>query len=345
MRHQKFVIATTVVMLAFSAVVVGLAFYSTHVARASAPNLPHSIHYLPASSNGIFGMNVQKFIQSPLYQRIQAKQGDRIGQDLQDFIAKTGVDPTKDVQYIIAAGRPGEGKGGGVAVVVGSRKFDTDKIMTFITTNTKTAPIETPYKKGKVIMIPESDGTKLEKGIAFLSDIEIAMGDLDSLKAVLDIQAGDAAGIDTTSLGALVTSLDPNEMFWFAGDPGAVMAKNPTGNPLVGNLSAIRSIYGTLDMSTAIVGNITATTADADSANKLVSVINGFVALGSLAASQSNQSQEFKNLIGQIVINAKADINNEKKLYKVLVSLNVPFDVLGKLEQAKSQFAPRSKTE
>jgi hypothetical protein len=191
-------------------------------------------------------------------------------------------------------------------------------------------------------MVPEPDGSKLEKGLAFLSGTEIAVGDLDSLKMVLDIQAGDAVGIDTTSLGALVASLDPSEMFWFAGDPASVMAKNPTGNPLAGNLSAIRSVYGTLDMSTAITGKITATTADADSANKLVSVINGFVALGSLAATQSNQSQDFKDLIAQIKIQAGVDQKDQTKVY---VTLNVPFDVLDKLQQMKTQFVPRSKTE
>lgn len=333
MRHQKFVVATTIVMLAFGAVVAGLAFYSAHVARASVPNLPQSIHYLPADAQGIFGMNVQKFVQSPFYQRLQSKQGDKIGQNLQDFIAKTGVDPTK-VQYIIAAGRPGAGKGAGVAIAVGT--FNTTSIMAFI--NSKTTPIETPYKNGKVFMIPESSGSKLEKGIAFLSDTEIAVGDLDSLKQVLDIQAGDAPGIDSKSLGALVASLDPSEMFWFAGDAASVMSKNPTGNPLAGNLAAVRTIYGTLDISAAITGKITLTANDADSATKLVSVINGFVALGTLAV-QNNQNQDLKDLIAQIKIDAKVDNTN------VVVTLNVPFDVLDKLEQMKPHLMPRSKTE
>jgi len=331
MRHRKFVVATTVMMFMSAAVIAGLAFYSAHVAKASVPNLPHSIHYLPTTSQGVFGMNVQKFIQSPFYAKLQSKQGDRIGQDLQEFIAKTGVDPTKDVQYIVAAARPGTGKGAGVAIAVGT--FNSGSIIAYI--NSKGTPIETAYKKGKVLMIPESNGSTLEHGIAFLSNTEIAMGDLESLKQVLDIQAGDASGIDSTSLGTLIASLDPGEMFWFAGDATSVMAKTSATTPFAGNLSTIRTIYGTLDLTTAIMGKVTATTVDADSANKLVAVVNGFVALGTLAAQSSNQTQDIKDLIAQIKIQATAtdkDVN---------LTLNVPFDVLDKLEQIRPQMAPR----
>jgi hypothetical protein len=326
MRHQKFVVTTTVLMLATAGVVAGLAFYSTHAFTVTAaPEVPEVIHYLPAGSQAVFGMNVQKFIQSPVYQRVQARHGDGIGQDLQDFIAKTGVDPRRDVRYIVGAGRAGTVKGDGVVIAVGS--FNTAAITSYI--NTKGAPIEVPYKKGKVLMIPESDGNKLEKGIAFLSESEIALGDLESLKQVLDIQAGDAAGVDSTNVGRLLQSVNLGEMFWFAGDAPAIASKAPT-TPLTAQLSAIQTIYGTLDLTDEVRGKLTATAKDLDSAKNLAAVINGFVALGKLAA-QNASNTELKDLLPQIMLNVEQDGQ------KLNVTMNFPLDVLDKLQQMKRQ--------
>jgi len=326
MRHKKFVITTTAIMVVCAGVVAGLAFYSNFAATASIPSVPKAVRWLPAGSQAVFGMNVKKFIDSPFYKHIEAKRGDRMDADLQDFIAKTGVDPQKDLDYILAAGRTAnQTKGEGVAIAVGN--FNTAAISTFI--NTKGAPIEVPYKKGKVLMIPESDGNKLEKGIAYLSEKEIALGDLESLKQVLDIQAGDAAGIDTTNLGQLLRSVDPQEMFWFAGDATAVMAKAPVNTPLGSNLSSLQTIFGTLDLAEVVNGKITARAKDSQSAKKLADVVRGFVALGQLAASNA-QNGEFANLVGQITL----QVDSTEDM--VHVNLSFPASLIDQMDQLKS---------
>jgi hypothetical protein len=321
MRHQKFVVITTVMMLATAGVVAGLAFYSTHA--AAVPDVPKVIHYLPAGSQAVFGMNVQKFLQSPVYQRMQARHGDSIGQDLQDFIASTGVDPRRDIRYIVGAGRSGAEKGAGVVIAVGD--FNTAAITSYI--STKRAPIEVPYGRGKVLMIPESDGNKLEKGIAYLSESEIALGDLESLKQVLDVQNGSAAGIDTTSIGQMLQSVSPDEMFWFAGDATAIASRAPA-SPIAGQLGAVQSIYGTVNVAEQVSGNITATAKDAESATKLADVIRGVVALGQLAASNS-PNPELKTLLPQIALEVRQDGS------KVRLAVNFPVTVLDQLQGMK----------
>ena len=228
MNHRKFVVASTVALLAAAGLVAGLAFYSNVVVNASMPNMPEALSYLPANSQVVFGMNVQRFVKSPVFLKFQEKHGQDIASNLQDFIAKTGVDPVNDLSYIVAAGRAGDGKkGSGVVIAIAKGKFQADSITNFI--KTKAVPVELTYSGARVLMIPESNGSKLEKGVAFLMDSEIALGDLESLKAVIDARSNpEALGIEANpKLKQLITSLDSDQMFWFAGDPASIVSQAP----------------------------------------------------------------------------------------------------------------------
>jgi hypothetical protein len=329
MRHKKFVVTTTVLMFCFVAGVAGLAFYSNFHASASAPNIPQVVHYLPAGSQGVFGMNVQKFLASPIYKKFEAKEGARVGADLQEFIDKTGVNPRTDIRYVVAAGGGEARNGKGVVVIVAMNQFNTTQITAFV--NSKGTPIEVPYEKAKVLMMPEANGNKIERGIAFLSDSEIAMGDLDSIKGVLDVRAGKADGLASTSLGKLVGSVNPEEMFWFAGDPSSVMAKAPANNAMVGNLSEIQSIFGTLNLTEAVHGKITAMTKSKESAKKLGEVITGFKALGSLAMNNANQDPELKTMLDNLFNGIGITVNEDK----VQLTIDFDYELLNKLESMK----------
>jgi hypothetical protein len=144
----------------------------------------------------------------------------QIGADLTEFIAKTGVDPRKDVDYIIGAARAGQAKDTGIVIAVG--RFDIGAITNFI--NTKTTPIKVDYSGATVLMMPETN--KLEKGIAFMSNAEIALGDLDSIKAVLDVRNGKLGVLDNPTMKELLNRVSAQEMFWFAGD-ATILTKIP----------------------------------------------------------------------------------------------------------------------
>jgi len=324
-------------MFCFVAVVAGLAFYSNFRAAAAAPSVPQVVHYLPASSQGVFGMNVQRFLDSPIYKRFEARQGARVGQDLQDFISKTGVDPRTDIQYIVAAGGAGAAqKGKGVVVVVAKNQFKTDQIIAFI--NSKGTPIEVPLPDAKVLMIPDPNGNTIDKGIAFLSPTEIAMGDLDSIKGVLDVRANRAAGLDLTPLGNLIGLVNPDEMFWFAGDASSVIANAPATTPMIGNLSEIQSIFGTLNLTDAVDGKITAVTKSPKGATDLGQVLNGFKALGSLAIGNANQTPEIQLLANELLAGIGITVEGNN----VQLSLRFPYGLLEKLETMKSMIPKKT---
>ncbi len=344
MRHQKFVVTTTVLMFCFVAVVAGLAFYSTFNAAASAPSIPDVVHYLPAASQGVFGMNVQKFLDSPIYQKMQAKQGAAVGQDLQEFINNTGVDPRSSIRYVVAAVGRESLKEKGIVIIVAKNQFNPDQITSFIyKKSTKVAPIELTHQGAKVLMFPEDNGNKIEKGIAFMGSSAIAMGDLDSIKGVLDVRATGQGGLDSTPLGQLVNTvtLNTDDMFWFAGDASSVIAQAPTTTPMLSNFSEIQSIYGTLNLTDAVDGKITATTRTGETAEKLVQVIQGFKALGSMALNNTTQAPELTDLVNQLVNAVQVKVIEGTK---VQLSVNFPIDLLDKLETMKSTMMRPKKT-
>jgi hypothetical protein len=310
-------------MFLIAGTVAGLALYTSFAVKASIAGLPEAVAYLPADCQAVFGMNVQKFVASPVYARIQEQHGDHIGEDLSDFIAKTGVDPRRDISYIVAGGKGlGQGDGKGVAIAVG--QFNAAAITTFI--NSKGTPIRVDYKNATVLMIPEQDGSRVEKGIAFLRDGEIALGDLESLKAVLDVREKPELGLESNSkLWPLVKELDPAEMFWFAGDAGSVMSKSPASNPIGGSISKVQNVVGTLNLTDAVTGRIVANIADEESAKKLVDVANGLVALGQLAGADNPEISEL--LKGITVTQNKSQIR---------LVINFSIDLLEKLQHSKA---------
>jgi len=324
MNHRRFVVVSTVLLFFVAGIAIGLGLYSGMQVSASVPDLPKAVRYLPGDYQAVFGMNVQKFVASPVFAKFEAEKGEEFGRDLAEFASRTGVDPRKDVDYIIAGGKClSESHHAGVVIAVG--RFNTAAIDTFI--NSQAKPIKLQYKNATVQMIPEADGNKVDKGIAFLTESEIAMGDLESLKAVLDVRENPQSGIENNkTLAPLLESLNPDDMFWFAGDPSSVLSKVPRNTPMGGGLSSIKYVYGTLNLTDAVSGKITVTAADKESAAKLADIARGLVALGQLASEQAPEAAELLKGIA---------ITQNLEQGQILLALNFPLDVLDRLKHAK----------
>ena len=330
MKHRSFVVASTVILFLVAGVVAGLALYSTVAVKASIPGLPEAVAYLPSDAQAVFGMNVKRFVESPIYARFEQKHGEEIGKDLSEFIAKTGVDPRRDVHYIVAAGKHGNREDPS-GVIIAEGNFDAAAITAFL--SSKASPIKLDYEGATVLMVPEENGSKIEKGIAFLSEKEIALGELGALKSVLDIRGGkgDKVGVlENPTLGPMIKNLNPDEMFWFAGDAANILSKAPANTPLGSNISAITHVFGTLNLTDAVDGTITVTAKDEASAVKLADVAKGLVALGQLA---SDQNAELADLVKGIGVKQVKD--------QIQLKVNFPIELLEKLDHGRPAAATK----
>lgn len=304
-------------MLAVTAAVVGLAFYSDFAASAFVQGIPEAIQYLPADTQAVFGINVQKLLASDVYREMMAKHEQEMAADLNEFITRTGVDPRRDVDYIIGAGRHTQTRGGGIIIAVG--RFNPATITDFI--NSKTTPIKVDYLNATVLMMPETN--KLEKGIAFLRGGEIALGDLESLKAVLDVNNGTPGLRPDSSLRTLLAKIGSQEMFWFAGD-ATVLSRVPANTPFTSQISAIQSVYGSLNLGKPISGKVSVTAKDPTAATQLGDLARGFLALGNLASGQNPDLAELTRGV-QITQNDN----------QIDVAITLPYELLQKIQASK----------
>ena len=328
MKHRRFVIATALVM-GVAAAIAGMALYSSHSVKASAPSLTDVLNSVPADYQFVSGINVQRLVTSPYFTKFRQSQSQTlpVGSNLATFIEKTGVDPARDVSYLVFGGAA---QSQGVAVVGGT--FDQEKIVNYI--KSKSSPIEIGYAGTRVFIIPDKTSGDKQNGIAFINDREIAVGTLDSIKSVLDTSTGSKKNIlSNPGIASLIGSINTEEMFWFAGNASDLLARAPVTTPLGSNISSIRSILGTFDISDAVVGKITATAVSAEAAGKLTDMFKGFVALGQLSG---NQNPDLKRLLEGVVIS----LGNSQ----VTLSLNIPLDVFENMQRGRGLVMGRSST-
>jgi hypothetical protein len=307
MKHRKNVIASTLMIIALA--VIGIVLCTNNSAKA-APNVPDVLSILPSDCQFAFGMNVQKVVQSPIYQ----KQRGQIGNDLSQFVAATGVDPEKDISYLVAAGQA-NAKGSGVIVAVGS--FDKDKITSFIQ-SAATSSI-TEYNGSQIL----TSAAAYKKGLVFLGDNKIALGDLETLKAILDGRTGNA------KISSLILSIDTDAMFWFAGNAGQILARAPFAIPAGIKIPLIQNIVGTFNADQSAAGTITATL-DESSAKQLLDAANALISLGQTAG---NQDPTLQTLLGGLKISQNSN--------QINLSLSFPADLLDRLSRIQKLTLPR----
>jgi hypothetical protein len=325
MKNRKAVIISVLILIGVATAALGLVLYRNYSTYASTPNLQDALSSIPSDCQFVFGMNVQKFVASPIYTKFKNSENRPIGKDLAEFIETTGMDPARDISFLVVGGRSGaKMKGEGVAIAVGN--FDRNKITSYI--RSKLSPAETTYGSESIMMIPEHKTDAVDKGIVFLDEQQIALGDLESLKAVLDVRGkGNQSILSNPAMGPLIGSIDANEMIWFAGDIAAAFAKTPVPTPLGPNISFIQKIAGTLNIGDAVVGKITAIAQDADSAIKLADVVRGFIAMGQLSGSRN---PELKTMLSGLTVSQNAN--------QVSLAVNFPAGILEKqVTDRKSQ--------
>jgi hypothetical protein len=325
MKNRKLVIIGVLILLGIACAAAGLALYRNYSTYASTSNLQDALRSIPSDSQFVFGLNVQKFAASPIYTKFRNSESRPIGNDLAEFIEKTGLDPARDIAFLVVGGRSGANmKGEGVAIAVGN--FDANKITSYI--RTKLSPVQTSYGSASIMMVPEHKTNTADKGIVFLDEQLIALGDLESLKAVLDVRGkGYQSILSNPAMGSLIDSIDVNEMIWFAGDVAAALSKTPVPTPLGPNISFIQRVAGTMNIGDAVVGKIMAVAQDADSASKLADMVRGFIAVGQLSGSRN---PELKTVLSGLTVS-----QNENQ---VSLAVNFPAAILEKrVADRKSQ--------
>lgn len=325
MRIRKTVAISILVLLGLACGGSVVAVYTDYSVRASALSLPDALNNIPSNYQFVFGLNVANLARSTVYSKLQ-RNGAFLG-DFASITERTGLDFMRDIRYVVGAGRsnpnsPNEG----VAIAVG--KFNKEAITSYI--RSKSSLVEKEYGGASILMIPDQKSDEIKSGIAFLDEQEIALGDLQSLKAVLDTRGKAGKSIlSNTALASLIEDVSSESTLWFAGDSSGVLTSVPAmpglpfgnGTMAIPNLPSIRNFSGRINITDAVAGKITATALDAAAAAKLADAMKGLIALAQLTGG--NKQPELKMLLGGLTISQEST--------QVFVALNFPGEVLNQL--------------
>lgn len=292
--------------------------------KASAANAPDALQNIPPDYHFVSGINVRRLTASSFYLKLRQEQPQaaQLGSALSKFTEQTGIDPARDISYLVLAGRAGEStKPEGLVIVSG--EFDRNRITSFI--RSKAAPIEMEYGGTSVMMFPDKTDASVKNGMAFLGEHDIAMGNLVALKAALDTRTGVKKNIlSNAAISSLLSNVNMDAMFWFAADAAGAFRKSTLPMPPALNAASIQSVAGTFDINEDIVGKITATAIDGNSATKLADVFRGIMAFGQLS---QNQNPDFRLLLNTITITQNAS--------QISLDFNIPGDLIKKLGRTK----------
>ena len=199
----------------------------------------------PAEADGVFFLDMKRAMEAEFMQKAIAE-----GEDLQELIEKTGIDPTQDIFYLAGAmvqKTEGEEKERGAIVV--NMKYDKDTLMPLIR--------EKVEEQGEELTESEYEGYTLyttwaegkEGSFSFIDESNIVLGNPDQVQSVIDvIQKKKDNVFKNPALADLISKTDKQALLW-----GAIHFKPETLEmvtaeaPMLQDLQGIQSASLTFD--------------------------------------------------------------------------------------------------
>ena len=328
-RSRTVILLSSLVVVAGTLAATGAFFLSP--ARAAVGPLPAEGLVLPADTRFVVGVDVRKLVGSDLYAKNRESMRPEAFADLE---ARTGVNPERDVDQIVIAGGPSAGAGPhGAGIVLVSGRFDRYKLSRALETTRKDVTWKDHH--GTTVYL-YGEGRKRAGAAAFLDDDTLVVGSQAAVEETVASRSRGSAPLRTNAaIMALLGRLKPGSTFWMVGDQ-SLLANLPRSLPAPGGgdggslqLPALRTLLVTGDLDPQVALDITAETADAAAAKNLGDVVRGLVAL---AALQSNNKPEFKELASALNVSTEAN--------EVHVTARIPHALVESLRAKKTAEGP-----
>jgi hypothetical protein len=286
------------------------AFFSAGLAFGADPRLMNLV--MPDATT-LAGANIANAGTTPFGQFVLTQVTAAAGAELQTFVTATGFDPRHDVSEILAASSANAAHGSGVVMALGN--FQVSQIIAALASK---APTLTSQTYGGATLITGA-GDKSTFSLAFLGTTIAIAGDTASVKAAIDRSSG--ANSINPALAVQVEALSTSEDAWVVtGSPLASLipglgatsgaGSSPLGSQVGQMLSSIQSSSGGIRFGDAVVITGQAVTDSAANAVALANVVQGLVAIASMAGAQDPQFATVAQILQGVKVTANgATIN------------------------------------
>jgi hypothetical protein len=282
---------------------------------------------IPKSAQGIVVIDVHAGMTAAFVDK--AIKDSKDNQKYLDFIKETGIDPQKDIYYAVIGMMGTEGLDKASPAIVVNLKYDKDKLLAKLKEKSTNVTEET-YEGLTLYTVPEAEEKKPMSGV-FYDASNIIIGEAKDVKAVIDVVKKGADNVlKNESLAGLLKSADQSAMIWAAVVlPPEAMKSMATQNPMASSLENMKSLLVALDYKNKTLRiEIKGMGGDAEKNKQTADALNGFKALGAMAAVEK---PEIGELVNKIEVTSSAEF--------VKIAALLPEELLNKLSATAQETA------
>ena len=246
---------------------------------------PDELSYLPASSKVVAFANVREIMDSELHQKLKDL-APRNDSGMARFEEETGVDVTRDVDYVLAAiGGEASGTTPGEPLIVARGRFDTVRIEGLVRSKGGTVQ---DYRGVRLLSVVETNGgtNNMRGALAFVEPGLIAMGADTAVRRAIDAQKGDVPNASSNADIVRLVKTAGEGNAWVVAKFDALSAGGQVPPEVLQKLPAINWLTLTGHVNGGLRAVVSAEARDDAAAKNLRDVLQGFMAMAKLHAGQ-----------------------------------------------------------
>ncbi len=294
-----------------------------------------ALDVLPSGAKVLFSLDFARFAKLDLFDQMVGKPSDGDAKpgafpfkDYTDFVAKTGVDPKKDV-FAIAGGVYGELQGENPDLVISvAWRADRGRVLAELRKGKEKLKEETV---GAAVVLTPADPAQQGWSMAFVGNDLLLLGSAGRVRESIGLATGKGGGVlNDARFKKPLAKLDRGSLFWLIlGElPAGLKSGAQQGSPFPVNLEKAEAFFMSADFRDAkLSADLQLLLADEKSSAQIATTLNGIKGLGAAAAAQDPDAGQ---LLNSLQITSSAD--------GVRISLAIPEALLKKMaEKAKEK--------
>ncbi|MBA3639377.1 MAG: hypothetical protein M3541_00135 [Acidobacteriota bacterium] len=257
-----------------------IAFYAGGFEAVSAAPVANELRYVPANSTVIAYADVRSIMDSELRTKLKAaipmhEQGQA------EFLAQTGIDIERDIDYIVAAGSTGNTQAplaGGLVVARG--RFNDTQLEALAREHG--GQVE-DYKGKRLIHSPANESGH-QMTLAFLEAGLVAIGTKTTVQGAIDAQLTSHSITSNAEMMGIVADIASNNNAWAVGRFDAIAAQANLPTEIASRMPPVKWFSAAGHVNGGITGTLRAEATDEASADLLRRQVSGVLALGEMVA-------------------------------------------------------------